>query len=244
MDNWACISGHSLEFIAYTGYYQGVPVTVASHGVGVGGSQICFKELMDCGARVIIRAGTCGSFLPEYAVGAMMIPHSLVRDEKVTSQLIPASFPAVCDFRLIEALERASKRREAKYLIGMGVTIGIFEPYGGPLADSTRFWKGTTAPVCVDMETAQLCVLGQLRGVQVGAILLTDGYVFNNTAGAGDETVPITVTRYEDDQQFGDYLIANMTESELLISSVSPVLCPGMTRMVKIALDALVEVAF
>ncbi|MEM4344053.1 MAG: hypothetical protein QXT91_06915, partial [Candidatus Caldarchaeum sp.] len=50
-------------FITYTGSFQGVPVTVACHGVGGPSSAVVFEELIMLGARLIIRLGTCGAFV-------------------------------------------------------------------------------------------------------------------------------------------------------------------------------------
>jgi len=67
-------------------------VTVASHGVGGGGASMAFEELiqvcsclccsfasthddklLQAGAKVIIRAGTCGSLNPEYREGNLVV---------------------------------------------------------------------------------------------------------------------------------------------------------------------------
>lgn len=61
------------EYYTISGTYKGVPVTVSSHGVGGGGASMQFHELIDAGAKVIIRAGTCGSFQPHLREGSLIV---------------------------------------------------------------------------------------------------------------------------------------------------------------------------
>ena len=49
--------GDNREYYTVSGHYHSIPVTVASHGVGGGGASMAFHELMDSGAKCIIRAG-------------------------------------------------------------------------------------------------------------------------------------------------------------------------------------------
>ena len=51
----------SREYWTYNGTYKGVPVSVASHGVGGNGASVCFEGLILGGAKTIIRVGTCGT---------------------------------------------------------------------------------------------------------------------------------------------------------------------------------------
>ena len=68
------------EYHVYTGSYKGVKLTVASHGVGASGANVLFYELITSGAKVIIRAGTCGSFGPRPR-GSHIIATASVRND-------------------------------------------------------------------------------------------------------------------------------------------------------------------
>ena len=52
--------GDSREFVTYTGYLDGVKVSVTSTGIGGPSASIAMEELVKCGARTFIRVGTCG----------------------------------------------------------------------------------------------------------------------------------------------------------------------------------------
>ena len=50
----------SREYVTYTGYLDGVKVSVTSTGIGGPSASIAMEELVKCGADTFIRVGTCG----------------------------------------------------------------------------------------------------------------------------------------------------------------------------------------
>ena len=48
------------EFVTYTGYLDGVKVSVTSTGIGGPSASIAMEELVKCGAKTFIRVGYCG----------------------------------------------------------------------------------------------------------------------------------------------------------------------------------------
>ncbi len=83
MENTTVVSKNR-EYWVFNGEYNGVPVTVASHGVGASGAAICFEELIRSGAKVIIRVGTCGTLQPEVVAGDLVVATGGVREDGVT----------------------------------------------------------------------------------------------------------------------------------------------------------------
>ena len=51
------------EFVTYTGYYKGIKITTTSTGIGSPSTAIAVEELINMGAKVLIRVGTCGGAL-------------------------------------------------------------------------------------------------------------------------------------------------------------------------------------
>ncbi|CDJ57289.1 purine nucleoside phosphorylase, putative [Eimeria maxima] len=69
---------------------NGYKFTVISHGIGCCGAMICFEELIKLGAKIIIRAGTCGSMKPNIIKqGEIVIPYAAARDNDVCDLYIP-----------------------------------------------------------------------------------------------------------------------------------------------------------
>eukprot|EP01120_Amphizonella_sp_Union-15-10_P000766 TRINITY_DN10792_c0_g1_i1.p1 TRINITY_DN10792_c0_g1~~TRINITY_DN10792_c0_g1_i1.p1 ORF type:complete len:274 (+),score=56.97 TRINITY_DN10792_c0_g1_i1:55-876(+) len=168
------------EFYTYTGTYKGKKITVASHGIGGGGASMCFEELIKAGVKVMIRAGTCGSIQPQYREASLIVATGAVRSDGVTDRLIPREYPACADFRVLNALVNQLKYEKSKdpslaYAVGLCTTEGPF--YDGPLGNKNDFWR-KAGVLAIEMEVSVLYVIASLRGIQAGAILNVDNYIF------------------------------------------------------------------
>ena len=90
------------------------------------------------GAKVMIRVGTCGSLQEGDPQGALYVATAACREEGVTQQLIPMSYPAVADHEVVTEMLKAVKETGAWYKKGIIVTGGIF--YKGLLPTNNRLY--------------------------------------------------------------------------------------------------------
>lgn len=162
------------EYHTFTGYCRSVPVAVCSHGVGAAGAAVCFEELILAGARRLIRVGTAGSLSPAIGDGNLVIATAAVREDRMSEQLVPLSYPAVADRSITDALEQAAAGHAEgiAWHSGIILTVGAFYPGILDLPNKRMAGAGVIA---VEMECSALFVLASLRGVQAGAILAIDG---------------------------------------------------------------------
>ena len=161
--------GRNREYLTLTGTYAGVPVTVASHGVGSAGAAVCFEELLRAGVRRIVRAGTAGGLQPDIGDGDLVVATGAVRDEGTSVRLVPAEYPALADPDLFVSLTTATGDAHR----GIVLTSDLFYPLpilGSPL----QRWSDAGC-VAVEMELSVLLVLAGLRGVAAGGIFAIDG---------------------------------------------------------------------
>ncbi|XP_049848499.1 uridine phosphorylase-like [Schistocerca gregaria] len=171
------------EYYTYTGTYKNIPVTVSSHGVGGSGASVAFEELIAAGVKVIIRAGTCGSFQPEFREASIIIATGAIRSDGVTPALIPISYPAVADYSVVQALKKAcSDNPNIKCGIGVIATEGKL--YDGFLGNDNELWS-RAGVLAVEMECSVLFVIGSLRKIKTGAILNVDNYVLDRMKKGG-----------------------------------------------------------
>ena len=63
----------SREYVTYTGYLDGVKVSVTSTGIGGPSASIALEELVRCGADTFLRVGTCGGMQTEIMGGDIVI---------------------------------------------------------------------------------------------------------------------------------------------------------------------------
>ena len=67
----------SREYITYTGYLDGVKVSVTSTGIGGPSAAIALEELVKSGADTFLRVGTCGGMQPEIMGGDIVVVESM-----------------------------------------------------------------------------------------------------------------------------------------------------------------------
>lgn len=166
------------EFTTYTGFYQGRKITVTSTGIGCPSTAIAVEELINAGAKILIRVGTCGGALrKDIKVGSIIIPTAAIREEGTTKEYLPPEFPAVADYSVIQALEKSAQNKNYPYYIGINRTHDAFygqaknlKNWGSPFLDPRM--KSWEYPVLSsEMECSALFIISLMRGVKSGAIL-------------------------------------------------------------------------
>jgi uridine phosphorylase len=170
------------EYRSFRGSWQGVEVVVAAHGVGGPGAICLFQELADAGVGTILRLGTAGAMQPGVGDGDLVIAEACVRDDGVTQQLVPPEYPAVASAEAVLALVAAARDRQAPHHRGLVWTRAAFYPGLLPVPMPAYVRAGVLA---IEMELSALLVLGSLRGLITGGVLVIDGV-------AADELVETT----------------------------------------------------
>jgi uridine phosphorylase len=165
--------GRYREYVTWQGRWDGIDLTVTSHGVGGAGAAIAFEELAIGGARTIIRLGTAGSALHEIRSGDLLIGTGAIREDGVSHQLLPLSYPAIADLAVTQALiDAAEAHSRVRFAAGVLMTKAAFYP--GALPDEREVWSKTPL-VGYEMELATLLIVAALRGVRAGGIFTVDG---------------------------------------------------------------------
>ena len=157
------------EYRVVTGKYQGLPVSVCSTGIGGPAAAIAVEELINIGAKVLLRVGSCGADQANIKVGDFIIPDSVIRADHTCLDYVPAPYPAIADRKLVWLMEEAAKKLKARYFVGSTVSVDAL--YSPQTKETKKFWKKFGA-LAQDMEASTVITLGRLRGVKAAAILL------------------------------------------------------------------------
>lgn len=158
------------EYRVFSGSWKGLPVAVASHGVGAPGAILLFQELADAGVRTFVRFGTAGAMKPGIGDGDLVIAEAAVRDDGVTQQLLPPEYPAYSAPEAVFALQRAARAAGAPHHRGVVWTRAAFQPGLLPL-----FSYQGAGLAAIEMELSALLVTASLRGLVAGGVLVVDG---------------------------------------------------------------------
>ena len=160
------------EYHSYLGKYRGEWILIMSHGVGAAGAGLCFQELIDVGAKAIVRVGTAGGLYHETQIGDIVVATSAVRKDGLSVQMIPVEYPAVADLETSLSLLTILRNKGWTGLSGTIVTSDLFYP--GHMDSQLELYQKAGA-IAVEMECSALFVIGALRKVRTGALLVLDG---------------------------------------------------------------------
>ncbi len=169
----------SREFVTYTGYLNGVKVSVTSTGIGGPSASIAMEELYQCGARTFIRVGTCGGMQLDVKGGDVVIASGAIRMEGTTKEYAPIEYPAVADVEVVNALKQAADKLGATSHIGVVQCKDSFygqhepgkKPVGYELQNKWKAWIECGA-LASEMESAALFIVGSCLRARVGTVLL------------------------------------------------------------------------
>jgi uridine phosphorylase len=111
---------------SFTGMYEDTPMSVVTTGMGSASTAIIMPEAVRSGARAFIRIGTCGALRKEAKVGHAAICTGAVRFDGASENWAPIEYPAVADYRVVDALVKAAQRLMAPYHVGITATTTDF----------------------------------------------------------------------------------------------------------------------
>lgn len=164
--------------LGYTGTFGGAPISVQSTGMGCPSAGIVFEELVQLGAKRMIRVGTCGALQPQLRMADTVVGASASADDRTPLRYAQMEgYAPTATFTLVEAAARASRESGATVHVGPVVTSGIFYD---PDPDAFARWR-RLGHLGVEMEAAMLYVIAAVHGVEaltmltVSDILGTDG---------------------------------------------------------------------
>ena len=167
------------EFVTYTGEMEGVRVSVTSTGIGGPSAAIAMEELIHCGADTFIRVGTSGGMQPEVCGGDLVIATGAIRMEGTSREYAPVEYPAVAHYDVVEALKQAADELGVKAHLGVVQCKDNFYGQHSPetmpvsyqLENKWQAWLKCGA-LASEMESAALFIVGGVRRVRVGSVLL------------------------------------------------------------------------
>ena len=167
------------EFVTYTGYLNGVKVSVTSTGIGGPSASIALEELVKVGAKKFIRVGTCGGMDINVKSGDLVIATGAIRMEGTSKEYAPIEFPAVANYEIVTALKEASEKLNLRHHIGVVQCKDAFYGQHNPelmpvsyeLENKWQAWLKLGCLAC-EMESAALFVAGSYLRVKVGSVFL------------------------------------------------------------------------
>lgn len=169
----------SREYVTYTGYLDGVKVSVTSTGIGGPSASIAMEELVNCGADTFIRIGTCGGMQLEVKSGDVVVATGAIRMEGTSKEYAPIEYPAVADLDVTNALRNAAREKGCPHHVGVvqckDAFYGQHSPERMPISyELLPKWEAWKRMGCLasEMESAALFIVASHLKVRCGSCFL------------------------------------------------------------------------
>jgi len=156
-------------FNTYTGFYDGVRVTVATHGIGAPSAAIVLEELKMLGAKIVIRLGTCGGLTRDVRIGDVVIALGAAYQPGGTLGMYAPDvcYPAVADPEIVLELEKRMAEEGLRTHRGLVASSDAFHAEESKL----EVWS-KLGFIAVEMECATIFTVSRIRGLRPGAALM------------------------------------------------------------------------
>lgn len=164
----------------YTGEYNGMPVSVMAHGMGIPSASIyCTELLRDYGVRRIIRVGSCGTTHPKVELRDVVIAMGASTDSGVNRMRFGGyDYAALASWRLVEAAVAAAEERGTRYHVGNVFSADLFYT-----PDTAMFETMAKYDVLgVEMEAAGMYPIAVEHGAEALAICTVSDNIVNGDA--------------------------------------------------------------
>lgn len=140
----------------YTGTYQGHPVSVQTTGMGTPSLSIVVEELLQLGARRLLRVGTCGGIGRGVRTGDLVVASAAAPVDGATRTYLHGDpYAPVGDFELTRALVDCARDAGITPHVGPIATVDVFY---NPDPDYVVKWR-SRGILAFEMEAAGLYYL-------------------------------------------------------------------------------------
>ncbi len=178
----------------YTGEYEGMPVSVMAHGMGIPSASIyCTELLRDYGVRRLVRVGSCGTSHPDVRLRDIVIAMGASTDSGVNRMRFGGyDLAALATFRLVLHAVQAAEARGVRHHVGNVFSADLFyTPDTAMFATMAKY-----GVLGIEMEAAGIYPIAAEHGAEALAICTVSDVI-----GSGE-----ALTAGERQTSFGDMI--------------------------------------
>lgn len=175
----------------YTGFFEGVPVSVMASGMGMPSMGIYSYELFHFfGVETIIRIGSAGALSPSVRLRQLILGMGACTNSSYGEQFGLGGTPApIADFALLENAVCLAREKQLDFHVGNLLSSDTFYE---ETSERTLRWS-TLGVLAVEMETAALYLNAMRTGKHALAICtVSDSLVTGEALGAAERQQSFT----------------------------------------------------
>ena len=170
--------------LGYTGTYKGEPVSVQATGMGCPSASIVAEEVIQLGAKNLLRVGTCGGYSEDLRLGDLIVATSATANDGTVSSLTRGvPYAPAAHFDVVHAAYHAGEGAGRRTFVGPIVSSDLFYD---PVEAPARLW-GDLGVLAVEMEASAIFTIAAMRGVRAGCLLTVSDTIGAETVRISDE---------------------------------------------------------
>lgn len=173
------------NMFAFTGDYQGTPVSVMGSGMGIPSISIYAKELItEYGVKNLIRVGSCGAVSPDVKVRDVLIGMGACTDSGVNRQRFQGhDYSAIASYPLLKALNDAADALDIPVTNGNMFSADLFYTPNPSMFDTMEKMN----ILGIEMEAAGLYGIATEYGADAAAICTVSDHIRTGEATTSAE---------------------------------------------------------
>jgi DeoD family purine-nucleoside phosphorylase len=181
--------------LGYTGTFEGQPISVQSVGMGCASAAIYYSELIQLGAKRLIRVGTAGGLADGLRMADTVVGISATAADPSVGLLVDNEpHSPTASWSMVERSVALARERGATVHVGPLVSSALFyDPRQGMM----QKWKDR-GHLAVEMEAAMLYTLGALHRIETVALCTISDLIAADAGTAeriSDEELQVGVDR-------------------------------------------------
>jgi purine-nucleoside phosphorylase len=171
--------------LAYTGSYQGMPVSVLGTGMGIPSASIYATELVrEYGVTRLVRVGSCGALQEHLGLRDVVLAVGACTDSGVNrARYGGMDFAATADFHLLRAAAEAAEARDHEVAVG---NVHSADQFYDPREGIFDLQRGMGV-LAVEMEAAGLYGVAAAHGVRALTVLTVSDHIVTGEAVSADD---------------------------------------------------------
>lgn len=173
------------NMFAFTGNYNGTPVSVMGSGMGIPSISIYAKELItEYHVKNLIRVGSCGAVSPEVKVRDVLIGMGACTDSAVNRQRFQGhDYAAIASYPLLKALNDAAGNLDIPVTNGNMFSADLFYTPNPSMFDTMEKMN----ILGIEMEAAGLYGIATEYGARAAAICTVSDHIRTGEATTSAE---------------------------------------------------------
>jgi len=169
----------------YTGSYQGTPVSVMAHGMGIPSASIYCTELVtEYGVKRLIRVGSCGTTHPDVKLRDVLIAMGASTDSNVNRMRFGGfDLAPLATFSLVANAVLAAEENKVRYHVGNIFSADLFYTPQPEMFETMAKYN----VLGVEMEAAGIYPIAAEHGVEALAICTVSDDIVSGEALSSEE---------------------------------------------------------